>query len=414
MNFLPQSYLSLRSGYSLTTLRRDLIAGVTVGIIALPLAMAFAIASGSTPDKGLITAIIAGFLISALGGSRVQVGGPTGAFVVLIYSILERNGYSGLAFSTLVGALLLLMFGLFRLGSLIKYVPRSLIVGFTTGIAVIIFSSQIKDLLGLEIGTPPANFIDKWGLYLRSLPSAQGATLLVGGVALGLILLLRRFLPKLPWGITAIVIVTSFTWFFELPIATIFSTFGEIPNCMTFPTWPELVIPKGKLLELLIDGVSIALLGGIESLLCAVIGDEIIGHRHNSNVELMGQGVANFASVLFGGIPATGGIARTAANARAGAQTPVAGMVHALTLLAIVLFLAPLVSQIPLTALAAVLVMIAWNMSELPQFFKLLRSSRAEAVVLMATFLLTVFVNITVAIGFGMLLAFLFRKKLPK
>lgn len=411
--FIPKSYLYLRTGYKLSTFRKDLLAGMTVGIIALPLAMAFAISSGVTPEKGIFTAIIAGFLISALGGSRAQIGGPTGAFVVIIYDIMQRTGYEGLAISTILAALFLILLGIFRLGSYIKYVPHPLITGFTTGIAVIIFSSQIKDFLGLNMGVPPADFIDKWVAYGESFSSLHFPTFFLGGGTLLLILSIRKFIPKLPWGIGAIVMATLVAYFFDLPVETIQSKFGQIPSQLPIPSLPSFHIPDGKFSEIFRDGITIAFLAGIESLLSAVIADGMMGSRHKSNCELMGQGIANFASILFGGIPATGAIARTAANIKSGAQTPMAGMLHSITLFLIILFFAPIVSQIPLTALAAVLIMVSWNMSEIGHFLRLFTAPIGDVAILLTAFLLTVFVDITVAISLGMILAsFLFMKRM--
>lgn len=413
--FIPKSYLYLRSGYKFATFKKDLLAGVTVGIIALPLAMAFAIASGVNPDRGLFTAIVAGFLISALGGSRVQIGGPTGAFVVIVYGIIQRTGYAGLCMSTFIAAVILVLLGIFRIGSWIKYVPYPLITGFTSGIAVLIFSTQIKDFFGLQMGTPPAEFIEKWVTYFRAFPSFNSATLSLSAGTLGFIIFIRRFVPRIPWGISAIVLATAVTMIFQLPFETIQSRFGEIPRSLPIPSLPCLTIPLDQLREILTDAFTIAFLGGIESLLCAVIADGMIGGNHRSNCELVAQGIANFGSVIFGGLPATGAIARTAANVKTGAQTPMAGMIHALTLLAILVCLAPIVSQIPLAALSAVLMMVAWNMSEAPHFFHLLRASSYDRLVLLSAFLLTVFVDITVAISVGMILAsFLFMKRMSQ
>ncbi|HSX11512.1 MAG TPA: sulfate permease [Chlamydiales bacterium] len=413
--FVPKSYLYLRSGYKASTFKKDLLAGVTVGIIALPLAMAFAIASGTTPDRGLFTAIIAGFLISALGGSRVQIGGPTGAFVVIVYDIIQRTGYEGLAISTLIAALFLVLLGIFRIGSWIKYVPHPLVTGFTTGIAVIIFSTQIKDFFGLNMGVPPAPFIDKWMAYAAVSSSIHLPTFFLGAGTLALILAVRKYIPSIPWGIAAIVIATLVSYFFHLPVETIQTKFGDIPRHLPIPSLPSLHIPEGKLVEILMDAIAIAFLGGIESLLSAVIGDGMTGGRHKSNCELVAQGIANFGSILFGGIPATGAIARTAANVKTGAQTPVAGMIHALTLFLIILLLAPVVSQIPLAALAAVLMMVAWNMSEVSHFIRLLRAPAGDVAILLTAFIFTVFVDITVAISLGMILAsFLFMKRMSQ
>jgi SulP family sulfate permease len=413
--FIPKSYIYLRRGYSLSTFKKDFLAGVTVGIIALPLAMAFAIASGTGPERGLFTAIVAGFLISALGGSRVQIGGPTGAFVVIVYDIVQRTGYEGLAVSTLIAAVLLVLLGLFRIGSWIKYVPHPLVTGFTTGIAVIIFSSQIKDFFGLNMGVPPAHFVAKWGAYWDAIGSTHLPTLFLGMGTLSLILAVRRFIPKIPWGIASIVIATLIAYWMDLPVETIQTKFGIIPRQLPIPSLPSFHLSQTQFSEIFMDAVAIAFLGGIESLLSAVIGDGMMGSRHKSNCELVGQGIANFASILFGGIPATGAIARTAANVKTGAQTPMAGMIHAVTLFCIILFLAPVVSQIPLAALAAVLMMVAWNMSEIGHFVRLLKAPAGDIAILLTAFLLTIFVDITIAISFGMILAsFFFMKRMSQ
>lgn len=414
-DFIPKSYLCFTKGYSLATFKKDLIAGVTVGIVALPLAMAFAIASGVDPARGLYTAIIAGFLISLFGGSRVQIGGPTGAFVVIIYDIVQRTGYNGLCLSTLIASMILILFGIFRLGSFIKYVPHSLVTGFTTGIAVIIFSTQIKDFFGLHMGTPPAEFMAKWTAYFHAFPTFEPATLCLALATLALILFIRKKIPSLPWGIAAIVFATTIFILFEIPVATIFSRFGEIPHYLPTPSLCHFSIPNGGFNEIIKDGITIAFLGSIESLLSAVIGDGMIGGKHKSNCELIAQGIGNFGSILFGGIPATGAIARTATNVKSGAQTPLAGMIHALTLFLILVVLSPLTSQIPLAALSAVLIMVAWNMSEIHHFTRLLKGPLGDRLVLIVSFLLTVFVDITVAISVGMILAcFVFMKQMSQ
>lgn len=413
--FIPKSYLYLRNGYSFSTFKKDLVAGLTVGIIALPLAMAFAIASNVGPERGLYTAVIAGFLISLFGGSRIQIGGPTGAFVVIIYGIMQRTGYEGLCMSMVIAAVILLLLGIFRIGSWIKYVPSPLVTGFTTGIAVIIFSTQIKDFFGLHMGTPPADFIEKWVSYIKAFPTFDPVTLSLSAGTLGIILLIRRFTPWLPWGICAIVLATAVCVLFHLPVETIQSRFGEIPRSLPLPSFPCLSIPADKFKEIFIDGITIAFLGAIESLLSAVIGDGMIGGRHRSNCELIAQGIANFGSVIFGGIPATGAIARTAANVKTGAKTPVAGMIHALVLLLILYCLAPIVSKIPLAALASVLVMVSWNMSEVGHFIRLLKAPQGDLLILLTAFFLTVFIDITVAISAGMILAsFMFMKRMSQ
>jgi SulP family sulfate permease len=413
--FVPKSFIYLKKGYTAAVFRKDLLAGLTVGIIALPLAMAFAISSGVAPERGLFTAIIAGFLISALGGSRAQIGGPTGAFVVIVYDIIQRTGYEGLAISTLIASVLLILLGIFRLGSWIKYIPHPLITGFTSGIALIIFSSQVKDFFGLNMGVPPADFIQKWGAYFGAMSSLHLPTALLGLGTLILILSIRKFMPRFPWGIGAIIFATSLAYFLGLDVETIQSKFGKIPSQLPFPSLPSLYIPSDKLSEIFIDGITIAFLAAIESLLSAVVADGMMGSRHKSNCELIGQGIANFGSILFGGIPATGAIARTAANIKSGAQTPMAGMIHAITLFLIILFLAPIVSQIPLSALAAVLIVVAWNMSEAPHFIRLLRAPLGDTAILLTAFFLTVFVDITVAVLLGTILAcFLFMKRMSE
>lgn len=413
--FLPKSYLYLRNGYTLSTFKKDLIAGLTIGVIALPLAMAFAIASGVSPERGIYTAIIAGFLISALGGSRVQIGGPTGAFVIIIYGIIARTGYSGLCLSTLIAALVLILLGLLRIGSWIRYVPHPLIIGFTSGIALLIFSSQFKDFFGLTLTFSSAGFMEQWRSYWQAFPTINPLTLSFSLGTLTAILLIRKFLPRLPWAITAIILGTLVSSVFNLPIETILSHFGSIPSHLPLPSFPDINFSEVRWQEIITDGLAIAFLGAIESLLSATIGDGMIGGKHRSNCELVAQGAANLGSVFFGGIPATGAIARTAANVKTGAQTPMAGMIHALTLALILYCLAPLVSTIPLAALSAILVMIAWDMSEMHHFIRLLKAPRGDRVILITAFILTIFVNITVAISAGMILAsFLFMKRMSQ
>jgi len=411
--FVPKSFQCLfKERYTFPTFRKDVVAGVTVGVVALPLAMAFAIASGVGPEKGLITAIIAGFLISLLGGSRVQIGGPTGAFVVIVYEIVQRLGYDGLVAATLLAALFLLIMGLCRLGTLIKYIPYPLVTGFTTGIALIIFSSQVKDFFGLNMQSVPADFIPKWAAFFQAFPSFDPVTVSVATGTLLLIVCIRRFSPQIPWGISSIVIVTLVCWCFHLPVDTIASRYGEIPRTLSAPHLPVLPTTFADWHALIPDAVTIALLAGIESLLSAVVADGMSGGRHKSNCELIAQGMGNIGSCLFGGIPATGAIARTATNVKTGGKTPIAGMVHALTLFLIILLFAPIVSQIPMAALSAVLVMVAWNMSELDHFRHLLKAPIGDVAVLLTAFLLTVFVDLTVAVEVGMILAaFLFMKR---
>jgi sulfate permease, SulP family len=407
--FIPKSYLCLKR-YSLAIFKKDLMAGITVGIVSLPLAMAFAMASGVAPEKGLFTAVVAGFLIALLGGSRVQIGGPTGAFVIVVYNVVQRHGYDGLLMATIIAGVLLVLMGFFRLGSLIKYIPHPLTVGFTTGIAVVVFSAQIRDLLGLQIAHVPVHFLDKWGVYFQTASTYHVLTTILGLGTLGFILLLRRFFPKAPWGIASIALATLLSWAFQLETATIGSRFGALPA--NLPT-PHFYFEMDRLLALMPDAITIALLAGIESLLSAVIADGATGGRHKPNCELVAQGIANLGAAAFGGMPATAAIARTATNIRTGAQTPVAGMVHAVVLFLLLLTCSSIVAYIPLASLSAILIVVAWNMGEVPHFFKLMRTSRADMAILLAAFFLTVFIDLTVAVGVGVVLAaFLFMKRM--
>jgi SulP family sulfate permease len=383
---------------------------MTVGVVALPLAMAFAIASGVPPERGLYTAIIAGFLISFLGGSRVQIGGPTGAFVVVVYSIVERHGYDGLVMATFIGAVLLIGMGLFRLGSWIKYIPHPLITGFTSGISLVIVSSQVKDFFGLAIESVPADFVAKWHTYFSAASTWSSPALLTGMGTLILVLLLRQFAPKAPWGVIAIVLATCVAYMADLSVETIQSRFGDLPRGLPLPGFH---LNWDKFRDVIPDAITIAILAGIESLLSAVIADGMVGGRHKSNCELVAQGLANLGAICFGGIPATAAIARTATNVRTGAATPVAGMLHAIFLFLILFFFAPMVGYIPLPALAAVLMVVSWNMSEFTRFYHLLKAPRGDVAILLAAFFLTVFVDLTVAVEVGMILAaFLFMKQM--
>lgn len=413
-DFIPKSVICcFKEKYTFSSFRKDLSAGVTVGIVALPLAMAFAIASGVSPERGLYTAIVAGFLISLLGGSRVQIGGPTGAFVVIVFGIVQRQGYEGLAMATLLAALLLIAMGLFRLGTLVKYIPYPLVTGFTAGIAVVIFSSQVKDFLGLHLQTMPSDFLLKWKALLLALPTWEPTTCAVAGGTLALIILIRKYIPVIPWGIASIAIATLICWVFHLPVETVAERFGELPRTLPKPSFPLMNWSMVSFHSLIPDALTIAFLAGIESLLSAVIADGMTGRRHKSNGELVAQGVANLGSIIFGGIPATGAIARTATNIKAGAITPVAGMIHAITLFAFIFTCAPLVSQIPLAALAAVLMMVAWNMSEVDHFRHLFKAPLGDVAVLLTAFFLTILVDLTIAVEVGMVLAaFLFMKRM--
>lgn len=408
--FRPQLLQSLKT-YSVKTLFADISAGVIVGIVALPLAIAFSIASGVTPDKGLITAVVAGFLISALGGSRVQIGGPTGAFVVIVYDIIQQYGIKGLMISTVMAGILLIIFGLARFGSAIKFVPYPVIVGFTTGIALIIFTGQIKDVLGLNIGALPSDFFEKIYAIATHVDRINWYAVGITIGSLALILIWQRILPKIPGSLVALVVATLAVQVFQLPVETIGSRFGNISTDL-----PSLQPPPIDWLafkHLLAPAITIALLSGIEALLSAVVADGMTGYKHNSNTELIAQGIANICSPLFGGIPATGAIARTATNIKNGAQTPVAGIIHALTLLLIMLFFGHLAERIPMACLGAILMVVSYNMSEWRSFTAVLRSPRSDAIVLIATFLLTVIIDLTVAIQVGVVAsAFMFMRRM--
>jgi len=402
----PRLWEVLKGGYGLSTFWADLSAGLIVGVVAIPLAVAFAIASGVTPDKGLLTAVVAGFLISALGGSNVQIGGPTGAFIVIVYGILTKYGAEGLIVATLMAGVFLLILGYARLGTVIQFIPYPVIVGFTSGIALIILTSQVNDFLGLGLTHVPADFLEKWGLFLTHLNQTNFWAL---GLALGTIAVvvgINRIDKRIPAALVALVAGTLLVWAFHLPVETIGSRFGAISGAIPLPRIPSISLEH--LRELLMPAFSIAMLAGIESLLSAVVADGLTGQKHNSNQELVGQGWANLASALFGGLPATGAIARTATNIRSGGRTPVAGLVHALFLLLVLLFLSPLAGTIPLAVLAGILATVSYNMSEHRTFVQLSTGPRADMLVLVATFLLTVLIDLTVAIPVGILFALLF------
>ena len=400
--FLPKTFTALR-GYTKAQFSADLLAGLIVGIVAVPLALAFAIASGVSPEKGLITAFAAGFLISLLGGSRVQIGGPTGAFVVTVYGIVQQYGLDGLAICTLMGGVLLVGMGLARFGGAIKFIPYPVVTGFTSGIAVIIFSSEVKDLLGLRMGAVPVHFLEKWSALARAANTASGATIAVSLGSLVVLVLWPRVSRRIPAPIVAILLATGVVLWLRLPVETIGSRFGSLPASLPAVRVPSL--SAQKLRELFSPAVTVALLCGIESLLSAVVADGMIGSRHKSNVELVGQGVANIASALLGGIPATGAIARTATNVKNGGRTPIAGMAHAVTVLLVLLFFGRWVGLVPLATLGAILAVVAYHMSEWRSFAMLLSGPRSDIAVLLATFLLTVLVDLTVAVQVGVVLA---------
>lgn len=402
--FVPKLITTLRQGYGIGDLKHDVIAGLTVAIVALPLAMALAIASGTTPDKGLVTAVVAGFLISALGGSRFQVGGPTGAFVVVVFNVIAEHGYDGLVLATLMAGAMLIIAAIMRLGTWIKYIPEPVVIGFTAGIGLIILSSQIRDFFGLSLDSVPGDFLERLAVFWAARDSLSLTTLVLAGASLALILALRRWAPKLPGFLLAVAGASLIVLIFGLPVDTIGSRFGGIPSSLPAPVWPEITLERmGVLLP---SAFTIAFLAGVESLLSAVIADGMTGRRHRSNCELMAQGVANIGSAFFGGLPATGAIARTATNIRAGARSPISGILHAVFLLLFMLLLAPLAYWVPLAALAAILVMVAWNMSEVGKLSHLLlRAPLGDRLVMVLTFLLTVLVDLTVAIQVGVVLA---------
>lgn len=401
--YTPKLITVFREGYTFEQLRKDALAGLTVAIVALPLAMALGIASGASPDKGLITAVVAGFLISALGGSRVQVGGPTGAFVVVVFNVIAQHGYDGLLLATLLAGLILIIAGYAGLGAMVKFIPYPVVTGFTAGIAVIIASSQVKDFLGLSIEHVPADFLPKWQAYFRALDSLHFAALAIGVGSLVLIIVLRKLAPRLPGFLIAVVIASVAAALLHLPVETIGSRFPDIPAGLPVPAVPNFSMAMVQ--AVLPSAFTIAFLAGIEALLSAVVADGMIGSRHRSNQELVGQGVANIASAVFGGLPATGAIARTATNIKAGALTPVAGILHALFLLLFILFATDLMAFVPMAALAAILFMVAWGMSEHERFIGLMRMPNGDRSVLLLTFGLTVLVDLTVAIGVGVTLA---------
>jgi SulP family sulfate permease len=418
--FRPRLLDSLQ-GYNRKLFTQDLGAGLTVGVVALPLAMAFAIASGLKPEAGLFTAIIAGFMISALGGSRVQIGGPAGAFIVIVYGIVERYGLANLILATAMSGVLLFLMGLFRLGTLIRFIPVSVVIGFTNGIAVLIGLSQIKDLLGLKVTHLPADFFGMLSTLWHHLGSTNLAALLLALASLSLVVgwvrLSRRlagtpyhWASVVPGSIIALVFATLMTWMLSLPVETIGSKFGGIPSSLPGFQWPEFSWDSARFL--LMPTLTLALLGAIESLLCARIADGLIGDRHNPNQELMAQGVANFVTPFFGGMPATGTIARTVTNINSGGTTPVSGMVHALALLAVVMVAAPLAGHIPLAALAAILMFVAWNMGEWREFWQLRQYRMPYRITLLAVFFLTVVFDLTVAVEVGLIaacLTFIYR-----
>lgn len=401
-NIFKPKLFSVMKDYNLASFQKDLFAGIIVGIVALPLAIAFAVASGVSPEKGIITAIIAGFIISLLGGSRVQIGGPTGAFIVIVYGILNEYGLDGLLISTFLAGIILVIFGLLRMGVILKFIPHPLIVGFTSGIAVVIFTTQIKDAFGLSIDSIPSEFVDKWSVYFANMGSMNYYAIGLTLITILITLFSKKLFSKIPGSFIAILLITFLCQFFELPVSTIETLYGEIPTKIEFAS---MNFEFANLSHYIVPAFTIAILGAIESLLSAVVSDGMIGGNHRSNTELIAQGVANMISPFFGGIPATGAIARTATNVENGGRTPIAGLVHAASLLLIMLVFGKWAKLIPMSCLAGILIVVSYNMSEWRTFRDIMKGSYFDIVVLLSTFFLTVFVDLTIAIQVGVVLA---------
>ncbi len=410
--FQPKLFSSLKNGYDKTKLVQDLLAGVIVGIVALPLAIAFGIASGATPEAGILTAIVAGFIISFLGGSKVQIGGPTGAFIVIVYGIIQEYGMNGLCIATFMAGAFLILMGVLHLGTIIKYIPYPIIVGFTSGIALTIFATQVKDLFGLQIADVPAGFIDKWITYFKHFDTVSWWSLLVGVGSILIIVFTPKVSRKLPGSLVAIIVMTIVCLILKAVGVEGIETIGDRFSIST--NLPQAEVPKlnwDSIRGLAQPAMVIAMLGAIESLLSAAVADGVIGDRHDSNQELIAQGVANMVTPLIGGIPATGAIARTMTNINNGGRTPVAGIVHAVVLALIYLFLMPLVKFIPMACLAGILVVVSYNMSEWRSFKAILKNPKSDIIVLLVTFFLTVIFDLTVAIEVGVLIACLLCMK---
>ncbi len=409
--FTPKLVSQLREGYGLADLRADAIAGLTVAIVALPLSMAIAIACGLPPERGLYTAIIGGFIVSFLGGSRFQIGGPAGAFIVLIAAVVGRHGYDGLVLATFMAGVMMMLIGALRLGGLVRLIPQPVLVGFTAGIAVIIFASQIRELLGLDIVQEPAAFLPKLTAIGQSIGTAKPLTIAIAALGLAIILVQRKYRPTLPGLLFAVAATATLTALLHLDVATIGTRFGGVPSSLPAPALPDFSLDR--MIRIFPDAVAITLLGAIESLLSAVVADGMTGRRHRSDGELVAQGIGNMAAVTFGGMPVTGTIARTATNIRAGAKGPVSGMLHAVYLLVFMLVAAPLAYHVPLAALGAVLAVVCWNMAEKREFWHFLTGGWRTAVVLVATFGLTVFVDLIAGIAVGTVLGIVTNKHNP-
>ncbi|MDR0376010.1 MAG: STAS domain-containing protein [Treponema sp.] len=404
--------LFARGGYSRAAFGKDCLAGLMVGVVAMPLAMAFSISAGGTPAQGLYTSIIAGFCVSAFGGSRFQIAGPTGAFVVVIFGVVAKHGMEGLFAASMLAGLMLIAMGLCGLGKFIKYIPYPVTTGFTAGIGVLIFSQQVEDFFGMAIEKSSPEFFEEWVQYIKAIPTVDIATLAVGLGAMAVIVLLRVFAPRIPGAVVGVLALTIVRVVFKLPVETIQTRFGGIPSSMAMPRLPLITWEVAR--DVIPDAFTIALLAAIESLLSAVVADGMTGDRHNSDGELVAQGIGNVASAIFGGIPATGAIARTATNIKSGAASPVSGIVHSVALVLFVLFLAPAASAIPLACLSAVLMIVSWDMSDIPRVIRIIRTApKSDASVLIATFVLTIIVDLTFAVEMGVILAiFLFLRRM--
>ncbi len=410
MIFQPKLFTLLKKGISKEQILKDTIAGSIVGVVALPLAIAFAVASGVSPEKGIITAIVAGFIISVFGGSRVQIGGPTGAFIVILYGIIQQYGVDGLLISTIMAGVILVIFGLLKLGNLLKYFPNPLIVGFTSGIAVVIFSTQVKDAFGFNINKLPSGFFEKWQLYSEHIHDINFYAFSVTIATILITINFKKLNSKIPGSFIALILLTLIVQLFHLPVTTIETFFGTIPNKIIF-SLPHFEL--SNLATYIVPALVIALLGSVESLLSAVVADGMIGGAHRSNTELIAQGLANIMTPFFGGIPATGAIARTATNVENGGRTPIAGVVHSIILLLIMLFFMNFAKLIPMSVLAGILIVVAFNMSEYKSFFSILKGSPYDYIVLLSTFVLTIVVDLTVAIQVGIVLSsLLFMKRM--
>ncbi len=410
MVFKPKLLTLLKNGISKEQIIKDIIAGSIVGVVALPLAIAFAVASGVSPEKGIITAIVAGLIISIFGGSRVQIGGPTGAFIIILYGIIQQYGIDGLLISTIMAGIILVIFGFLKLGNLLKYFPHPLIVGFTSGIAVVIFSTQIKDAFGFNIDKLPADFFDKWQVYFEHINDINYYALGITIATIFITLNFKKINSKIPGSFVALIVLTLIVTLFNIPVTTIETFFETIPNDITF-SLPHFEL--SNITTYIVPALVIALLGSVESLLSAVVADGMIGGAHRSNTELVAQGLANIMTPFFGGIPATGAIARTATNIENGGRTPIAGIVHSITLLLIMLFFMNFAKHIPMSVLAGILIVVAFNMSEYKSFISILKGSPYDYIVLVSTFVLTVVIDLTVAIEVGVVLsALLFMKRM--